>query len=220
MNFLLVLLIYFNFFIYRFFDASVDIFTLAIQGYLLLCPLLIVYFVLQPSVDIKTVLSRLMERLSNYAASSAEVLPEFLQVEAFSKLNNAIGKVRLKNGWWYWNFDYLGPLFVFSSVEKAFNDIWCNNKFLLLNYVHILKPGNIILIDAGHRSTGWYAYFRSCGLIFISAYIHTPCPSWSAGLCRSSAGIPHSLNYFCMFKFVLLRIMKWKQLQELGRKFC
>lgn len=48
---------------------------------------------LQPSVDIKTVLSRLMERLSNYAASSAEVLPEFLQVEAFSKLNNAIGKV-------------------------------------------------------------------------------------------------------------------------------
>ncbi|KAI8017270.1 Vacuolar protein sorting-associated protein 35B [Camellia lanceoleosa] len=51
------------------------------------CPLL------QPSVDIKTVLSRLMERLSNYAASSAEVLPEFLQVEAFAKLNNAIGKV-------------------------------------------------------------------------------------------------------------------------------
>ncbi|KAH7566244.1 hypothetical protein JRO89_XS08G0123800 [Xanthoceras sorbifolium] len=48
---------------------------------------------LQPSVDIKTVLSRLMERLSNYAASSAEVLPEFLQVGAFAKLNNAIGKV-------------------------------------------------------------------------------------------------------------------------------
>ncbi|TXG59827.1 hypothetical protein EZV62_014400 [Acer yangbiense] len=48
---------------------------------------------LQPSVDIKTVLARLMERLSNYAASSAEVLPEFLQVEAFAKLNNAIGKV-------------------------------------------------------------------------------------------------------------------------------
>ncbi|CAK9148309.1 unnamed protein product [Ilex paraguariensis] len=51
------------------------------------CPLL------QPTVDIKTVLSQLMERLSNYAASSAEVLPEFLQVEAFSKLSNAIGKV-------------------------------------------------------------------------------------------------------------------------------
>ncbi|XWS45573.1 hypothetical protein CRYUN_Cryun15aG0148200 [Craigia yunnanensis] len=48
---------------------------------------------LQPTVDIKTVLSRLMERLSNYAALSADVLPEFLQVEAFSKLNNAIGKV-------------------------------------------------------------------------------------------------------------------------------
>ncbi|XP_021907957.1 vacuolar protein sorting-associated protein 35A-like [Carica papaya] len=48
---------------------------------------------LQPSVDIKTVLSQLMERLSSYAASSTEVLPEFLQVEAFSKLNNAIGRV-------------------------------------------------------------------------------------------------------------------------------
>ncbi|XP_021275286.1 vacuolar protein sorting-associated protein 35A-like [Herrania umbratica] len=48
---------------------------------------------LQPTIDIKTVLSRLMERLSNYAASSADVLPEFLQVEAFLKLNNAIGKV-------------------------------------------------------------------------------------------------------------------------------
>ncbi|KAI5684001.1 hypothetical protein M9H77_05229 [Catharanthus roseus] len=48
---------------------------------------------LQPSVDIKTVLSRLMERLSNYAGSSPEVLPEFLQVEAFAKLSNAIGKV-------------------------------------------------------------------------------------------------------------------------------
>lgn len=44
-------------------------------------------------MDIKTVLSQLMERLSNYAASSAEVLPEFLQVEAFSKFSNAISKV-------------------------------------------------------------------------------------------------------------------------------
>lgn len=52
-------------------------------------------FFLQPSVDIKTVLSQLMERLSNYAASSAEVLPEFLQVEAFSKFSNAISKVNL-----------------------------------------------------------------------------------------------------------------------------
>lgn len=48
---------------------------------------------LQPSVDIKTVLSGLMERLSNYAASSVEALPNFLQVDAFSKLNHAIGKV-------------------------------------------------------------------------------------------------------------------------------
>lgn len=48
---------------------------------------------LQSAVDIKTVLSGLMERLSNYAASSPEVLPEFLQVEAFTKLSNAIGKV-------------------------------------------------------------------------------------------------------------------------------
>ncbi|KAL4558745.1 hypothetical protein LXL04_036947 [Taraxacum kok-saghyz] len=48
---------------------------------------------IQPTVDIKTVLSLLMERLSSYAASSPEVLPEFLQVEAFSKLSSAIGKV-------------------------------------------------------------------------------------------------------------------------------
>ncbi|XP_024969210.1 vacuolar protein sorting-associated protein 35B-like isoform X1 [Cynara cardunculus var. scolymus] len=48
---------------------------------------------LQPTVDIKTVLSQLMERLSSYAASSPEVLPEFLQVEAFAKLSSAIGKV-------------------------------------------------------------------------------------------------------------------------------
>jgi vacuolar protein sorting-associated protein 35 len=53
---------------------------------------------LQASVDIMTVLSRLMERLSNYAALNAEVLPYFLQVEAFSKLNNAIGKVTLLVG--------------------------------------------------------------------------------------------------------------------------
>ncbi|KAK4859298.1 hypothetical protein QYF36_002926 [Acer negundo] len=48
---------------------------------------------LQPTVDIKTVLSQLMDRLSNYAASSPDVVPEFLQVEAFGKLSNAIGKV-------------------------------------------------------------------------------------------------------------------------------
>ncbi|KAJ3670146.1 hypothetical protein LUZ60_010470 [Juncus effusus] len=48
---------------------------------------------LQPGVDIKTVLSQLMERLSNYAASSTEILPEFLQVEAFAKFSSAIGKV-------------------------------------------------------------------------------------------------------------------------------
>ncbi|KAK3145776.1 hypothetical protein QOZ80_3BG0257290 [Eleusine coracana subsp. coracana] len=48
---------------------------------------------LQPNVDIKTVLSQLMDRLSNYATLSPEVLPEFLQVEAFAKFSNAIGKV-------------------------------------------------------------------------------------------------------------------------------
>ncbi|KAJ6938334.1 vacuolar protein sorting-associated protein 35B-like isoform X1 [Populus alba x Populus x berolinensis] len=48
---------------------------------------------LQPTVDVKTVLSRLMARLSNYAASSVDVLPEFLQVEAFAKLSSAIGQV-------------------------------------------------------------------------------------------------------------------------------
>ncbi|KAG7966824.1 hypothetical protein I3843_08G067600 [Carya illinoinensis] len=51
------------------------------------CPLL------QPTVDIKTVLSQLMDRLSNYAASSTDVLPEFLRVEAFAKLSSAIGRV-------------------------------------------------------------------------------------------------------------------------------
>ncbi|GMY28230.1 vacuolar protein sorting-associated protein 35B-like isoform X1 [Fagus crenata] len=48
---------------------------------------------LQPTVDVKTVLSQLMDRLSNYAASSTDVLPEFLQVEAFAKLSSAIGRV-------------------------------------------------------------------------------------------------------------------------------
>ncbi|CAL5205793.1 unnamed protein product [Lathyrus oleraceus] len=48
---------------------------------------------LQLTVDIKTVLAQLMDRLSNYAASSSEVLPEFLQVEAFTKLSTAISRV-------------------------------------------------------------------------------------------------------------------------------
>ncbi|KAL8126353.1 vacuolar protein sorting-associated protein 35B-like isoform X2 [Apium graveolens] len=48
---------------------------------------------LQATVDIKTVLSRLMDRLSNYASSSPEVLTDFLQVEAFTKLSGAIEKV-------------------------------------------------------------------------------------------------------------------------------
>ncbi|KAK6131305.1 hypothetical protein DH2020_034955 [Rehmannia glutinosa] len=55
--------------------------------------LMLLYSDSQPTVDLKTVLSQLMERLSNYASSSPELLPEFLQVEAFSKLSNAIGKV-------------------------------------------------------------------------------------------------------------------------------
>ncbi|KAK6938980.1 Vacuolar protein sorting-associated protein 35 [Dillenia turbinata] len=56
-------------------------------------PLLAAFPQLQPTVDIKTVLSQLMDRLSNYAASSTDVFPEFLQVEAFAKLSGAIGKV-------------------------------------------------------------------------------------------------------------------------------
>ncbi|XP_054797418.1 vacuolar protein sorting-associated protein 35B-like isoform X2 [Prosopis cineraria] len=48
---------------------------------------------LLPTVDIKAILSQLMERLSSYAASSTDVLPEFLQVEAFAKLSSAIGRV-------------------------------------------------------------------------------------------------------------------------------
>jgi vacuolar protein sorting-associated protein 35 len=48
---------------------------------------------LQPTVDIKTVMSQLMERLSKYAATSPEVLPEFLQVEAFTKFSHAVVEV-------------------------------------------------------------------------------------------------------------------------------
>ncbi|KAJ7534143.1 hypothetical protein O6H91_13G081600 [Diphasiastrum complanatum] len=48
---------------------------------------------LQPTVDVKTVMSLLMERLSNYAASLPEVLPDILHVEAFAKLSNAVMKV-------------------------------------------------------------------------------------------------------------------------------
>ncbi|KAJ7571069.1 hypothetical protein O6H91_01G147500 [Diphasiastrum complanatum] len=48
---------------------------------------------LQPTVDVKTVMSQLMERLSNYAASSSEVLPDLLHVEAFAKLSSAVVKV-------------------------------------------------------------------------------------------------------------------------------
>ncbi|KAG0562429.1 hypothetical protein KC19_9G145400 [Ceratodon purpureus] len=48
---------------------------------------------LQPSVDVKTVMSQLMERLSKYAAASPEVLPDFHQVEAFSKFSQAVIQV-------------------------------------------------------------------------------------------------------------------------------
>eukprot|EP00249_Psilotum_nudum_P022226 c28423_g1_i1 orf=912-2582(+) len=48
---------------------------------------------LQSTVDIKTVMSQLMERLSNYASSTPQVLPEFLEVEAFTKLSDAVVKV-------------------------------------------------------------------------------------------------------------------------------
>eukprot|EP00850_Spirogloea_muscicola_P001040 SM000004S14910 [mRNA] locus=s4:133208:176671:- [translate_table: standard] len=48
---------------------------------------------LQPGVDVKTVMSQLMDRLSKYAAMSPEVLPEFLEVDAFSKFSEAVAKV-------------------------------------------------------------------------------------------------------------------------------
>eukprot|EP00850_Spirogloea_muscicola_P001972 SM000007S20932 [mRNA] locus=s7:955553:962232:+ [translate_table: standard] len=53
---------------------------------------------LQPGVDVKTVMSQLMDRLSKYAAMSPEVLPEFLEVDAFSKFSEAVAKVGLKAG--------------------------------------------------------------------------------------------------------------------------
>lgn len=48
---------------------------------------------LQAMVDVKTVMSQLMERLSNYAASTPQMLADYLQVEAFSKLSDAVVKV-------------------------------------------------------------------------------------------------------------------------------
>ncbi|CAM6058139.1 unnamed protein product [Sphagnum tenellum] len=48
---------------------------------------------LQPTVDIKTVMSQLMERLSKYVAASPDVLQEFLQVEAFSKFSHSVVEV-------------------------------------------------------------------------------------------------------------------------------
>jgi hypothetical protein len=43
------------------------------------------------------VMSQLMERLSKYAAASPEVLPEFLQVEAFTKFSHAVVEVNVIN---------------------------------------------------------------------------------------------------------------------------
>ncbi|GBG64309.1 hypothetical protein CBR_g41228 [Chara braunii] len=48
---------------------------------------------LQPTVDVKTVMSQLMERLSNYAQAYPDVLPEFLEVDAFNKLRAAVARV-------------------------------------------------------------------------------------------------------------------------------
>ncbi|CAK9862592.1 unnamed protein product [Sphagnum jensenii] len=48
---------------------------------------------LQPTVDIKTVMSQLMERLSKYAAASPDVLYEFQQVDAFSKFSQSVVEV-------------------------------------------------------------------------------------------------------------------------------
>ncbi|XP_024532264.1 vacuolar protein sorting-associated protein 35B isoform X1 [Selaginella moellendorffii] len=48
---------------------------------------------LQTTVDVKTVMAQLMDRLSNYVASTPDVLPEILQVEAFGKLSTATMKV-------------------------------------------------------------------------------------------------------------------------------
>eukprot|EP00271_Cylindrocystis_brebissonii_P013678 TRINITY_DN3378_c0_g1_i1.p1 TRINITY_DN3378_c0_g1~~TRINITY_DN3378_c0_g1_i1.p1 ORF type:complete len:854 (+),score=150.46 TRINITY_DN3378_c0_g1_i1:195-2564(+) len=45
------------------------------------------------TVDVKTVMSQLMDRLANFAARSPEVVPELLQVDAFPKLSSAVTKV-------------------------------------------------------------------------------------------------------------------------------
>ena len=59
--------------------------------------------VYQPSVDIKTVLSQLMERLSNYAASSAEVSYSY-----------AIFLI-LASKYSYWWFRIAGVTWIFAS---------------------------------------------------------------------------------------------------------
>lgn len=48
---------------------------------------------LQPNVDVKTRMSQLMDRLSNFSIRRPEVLPELLKVDAFPKLSNAVAKV-------------------------------------------------------------------------------------------------------------------------------
>ncbi|PHT70130.1 hypothetical protein T459_25234 [Capsicum annuum] len=68
-----------------------------------------VHELFQPSVDIKTVLSHMMNRFSNYTALSAEVLPEFFRVEVFAKLNSAIGK--LEGG-------HFKPLSIMDDVSR------------------------------------------------------------------------------------------------------
>ncbi|KAI3723897.1 hypothetical protein L2E82_35659 [Cichorium intybus] len=73
---------------------------------------------LQPTVDIKTVLSQLMERLSSYAASSPEVLPKFLQVEAFAKLSSAIGKVIETQG----DMPIVGAITLYGSCVKKLSN--------------------------------------------------------------------------------------------------
>ncbi|CAI7819063.1 unnamed protein product, partial [Closterium sp. NIES-53] len=48
---------------------------------------------LQPSVDVRTIMSQLMDRLSTFMDKNPDALPHFLEVDAFAKFNSAVSKV-------------------------------------------------------------------------------------------------------------------------------
>lgn len=83
---------------------------------------------IQPTVDIKTVMSQLMERLSKYAAASPEVLPEFLQVEAFTKFSHAVVEVATTT--------FLLPVYFASAKDLFYPLVFTAREF---NYMILVS---------------------------------------------------------------------------------